>query len=165
MIHPALFYSFSALTLLGALGAVAARHPMRAVLSLTVSLFGLSGLFVGLGAHFVAVIQILLYAGAILILFLFVVMLVESPETERMNIRNIWVKLLGIGFGAVLLRILWRVIGAGGEPPIAPHAVEGTVEAVGRELLTTYALPFEAASILLLVGIVGAIVLAKRKVT
>lgn len=162
MLDPLLFYALSAVTTLGALGVLLARHPVYAVLSLVVSLFGLSALFVALQAFFVAVIQVLVYAGAILVLFLFVVMLLDPPEELALPMRRT-LRWAGTALG---LFFLWQVIEifqAGDLPAPAAFGASGTTAAVGTLLFTTYALPFEVASLLLLVGIIGAIVLAKRK--
>lgn len=163
--HPVIFYILSALTIAGALGVVLSRHPIYAVLSLVLTFFGLSGLFTLLGAYFVAVIQILIYAGAILILFLFVVMLLDlAPETLSRT-KGGTLRLVGTCFG---LFFLWELVQAirafrPAPPNAGAAAVVGTTAAVGKLLFTTYALPFEVASILLLVGVIGAIVLAKKK--
>ena len=163
--HPFFFYIFSALTVASALGVILARNPVYAVLSLVSTLFGLSGLFVLLGAFFVAVVQVVIYAGAILVLFLFVVMLLDiSPE----NLPKVKIGTLSIGgilLGLLFLRQMTGVVLTSHSLPGADaHAqVSGTTAAVGRLLFTTYALPFEVASLLLLVGIIGAVVLAKKK--
>lgn len=165
MLHPVLFYILSGLTIAGALGVILARHPVYSVLSLVVTLFGLSALFVALQAFFVAVIQILVYAGAILVLFLFVVMLLDiAPETLRRT-RSRTSLLAGVGLAGLFL---WQMVWAVGSESLAARPVpggsaEGTTAAVGELLFTTFALPFEVASFLLLAGIIGAIVLAKKK--
>ncbi|MBI3318151.1 MAG: NADH-quinone oxidoreductase subunit J [Candidatus Omnitrophica bacterium] len=165
MIHPLFFNLFSGLAVAGALGVILSRHPVYGVLSLVATMFSLSGLFLLLGAPFVAAIQVLVYAGAILVLFLFVVMLLDiAPETLRMT-RAGTLRLLGLPFGGFFL---WQLAGAassfrfGSEISSQPEA-DGTTAAVGKLLFTTYALPFEAASLLLLVGAIGAVVLAKKK--
>jgi NADH-quinone oxidoreductase subunit J len=162
MIHPAFFYPVSILCVAGALGVVLARHPVYAVLSLGVTLFGLSSLFVALQAYFVAVIQILVYAGAILVLFLFVVMLLDLGPEALVRART---RTLAIGGVLVAFLFLRQFTKVALSPSFAPAAapVAGTTAAVGQELFTTFALPFEAASLILLAGIVGAIVLAQKK--
>ena len=163
MLDPLLFYALSAVTTLGALGVLLARHPVYAVLSLVVSLFGLSALFVALQAFFVAVIQVLVYAGAILVLFLFVVMLLDmEPESLSLSMRRT-LRWTGTALGLFFLWQVIQIFQAGDLPAPAAFGASGTTAAVGTLLFTTYALPFEVASLLLLVGIIGAIVLAKRK--
>ncbi|MBI1953418.1 MAG: NADH-quinone oxidoreductase subunit J [Candidatus Omnitrophica bacterium] len=162
MESPILFYGLAFVTLLGALGVLLARHPVYAVLSLVAALFGLSGLFVLLGAFFVAAIQILVYAGAILVLFLFVVMLLDLRPDELSRLRSATWRGAALGLGGLLF---WQTARVARTLPIPAgvQPVEGTVVAVGKLLFTTYALPFEAASLLLLVGVIGAVVLAKKK--
>ena len=164
MVHPVLFYILSALSVAGALGVILARHPVYSVLSLVVTLFGLSALFAALHAPFVAMIQILVYAGAILILFLFVVMLLDiSPETLlRTRSRT------SVLAGSLLALLFLAQLGCVVCPSVSTFAVvktplTGTTAAIGEALFTEDALPFEVASFLLLAGIIGAIVLAKKK--
>lgn len=162
MIHPALFYTVSGLIVLSALGVLLARRPIYAVLSLVLVLFGLSILFIALYAFFVAAIQIVVYAGAVLVLFLFVVMLLEMEPEVVLRDRDKTLMGVGILFGFFFL---WQLAMVAKELPAAGAAkpLPGTTAAIGQLLFTTYALPFEAASLLLLVGIIGAIVLAKKK--
>ncbi len=162
--HPILFWSFAALSVLCALSVILARHPVYAVLGLVGTLFALSALFAGLQAYFVAIIQILIYAGAILVLFLFVVMLLDMSPEAQLRIRWGSMGLAGLLFGGVFL---WELIRATQAFLIHPHSggapLPGTTAAVGKLLFTTYALPFEVASLLLLVGVIGAVVLAKKR--
>ena len=161
MIHPALFYIVSGLITASALGVILARRPIYAVLSLVLVLFGLSTLFVCLHAFFVAAIQIVVYAGAVLVLFLFVVMLLDMAPEALLRARNKTMVVTGILLG---LFFLWQLATVAKTlPASAGKPLPGTTEAIGRLLFTTYALPFEAASLLLLVGIIGAIVLAKKQ--
>ena len=163
--QPVLFYIFAILMVASALGVIFARNPVYAVLSLVSTLFALSGLFVLLEAYFVAAVQVAVYAGAILVLFLFVVMLLDiAPEAViRMKVGTL--RFLGIFVGLIFF---WELITAirsflrtsGG---LTGFPLSGTTAAIGKLLFTTYALPFEVASILLLVGIIGAVVLAKKK--
>ena len=162
MIHPIVFVILSGLITAGALGVTLARDPVYAVLSLVVSLFGLSALFVCLGAYFLAVVQVLVYAGAILVLFLFAVMLLDlSPETVS-RARAGTLRAAGTLGGLFLLVQIIRVAGSFGTAPVAAQPPNGTTAAVARILFTANALPFELASILLLVGVIGAVVLAKK---
>ena len=164
MMHPVLFYIFSVVSVAGALGVVLARHPVYSVLSLVVALFALSALFVALQAYFVALIQVLVYAGAILVLFLFVVMLLDvAPETlSRVRSRSSTV--MGSALAGLFLVHIARVVCPSVSTfPVRETGPVGTAAAIGASLFTTYALPLEVASFLLLVGIIGAIVLAKKK--
>jgi NADH-quinone oxidoreductase subunit J len=162
-------YFFAAVAILASLLVIAQRNPIYSVLLLVASFGALSGLYVLLDAPFVAVIQIIIYAGAIMVLFLFVVMLLNAPQEDtdydvRMH------PLLRPGpmwFGAVLalafvLELVWALSrSAEGEPFAAAPA--SSIAAIGRTLFTDYAFPFEVTSILILVAMVGAVVLAKRE--
>ncbi len=161
MVAPLFFYGLAGLTIAGALGVLLARHPVYAVLSLVLMLFGLSGIFILLQATFVAVIQILVYAGAVLILFLFVVMLLDIGPEALHRQRSRTLAFAGTAAGLLFFIQMFRAVSGLRLPAVAP--VAGTTAAVGETLFTTYALPFELASLLLLAGIIGAIVLAKKK--
>ena len=138
---------------------------------LLIASFGaLSGLYVLLDAPFVAVTQIIVYAGAIMVLFLFVVMLLNAPREETAHDEKIHpLRRAGaMRFGAILatalvVELLWALTRAGGERGAFPEAPVVSVRAIGRALFTEYAFPFEVTSILILVAMVGAVVLAKRE--
>ena len=162
MTEAVFFYTFAGLTLLSALSVVFNRHPVYSVLSLMVTMFSLASLFVMLGAYFVAALQILLYAGAVLVLFLFVMMLLnlEREALARMRIFT----LRGVGTIASLLllsHLLYAIntVTTGPRPPTSG----GTVESIGRLLFTDYVLPFELTSFLILAAIIGAVTLAKQE--
>jgi len=162
MMEAVFFYLFGGLVLLAACLVVLSRQPIYSVLSLLVAMFCLAALFVMLGAYVVAALQILLYAGAVLVLFLFVIMLLNlEPETlARMRpftLRSIGT-LIAILFCAQLAQLFVR------SPTIHPtEAQAGTVEQIGRLLFTKYLLPFELTSFLILAAIIGAITLARSK--
>ncbi|OGQ50060.1 MAG: hypothetical protein A3I09_00915 [Deltaproteobacteria bacterium RIFCSPLOWO2_02_FULL_47_10] len=141
------------------------KNPIVSALWLVGTLFAQAALFVTLGAHLVAALQVLLYAGAIMVLILFVIMLLNlSPEKfrwravtgERIIIGSAALYLACV-LGMGLLVIYKETAGQGGT-----EVVEGTVEKVGEILLTQYAVPFELLSVLLLVAIVGAVVTARK---
>ena len=167
MMNSVFFYLLSVCAVAGALGVVFTRHPMYAVLSLVTTLFALSALFILLHAFFVAMVQILVYAGAILVLFLFVVMLLDMAPENILRVRGSTLRGAGILFGAFFLWELMSIFqGAASPPPESLRTVaplSGTTRSIGTLLFTTYSLPFELASLLLLVGIIGAVVLAKKK--
>ena len=165
--HPVFFTSLATLMVASALSCILARSPIYATLSLVATLLALSGLFVLLEAYFVAIIQIMIYAGAILVLFLFVVMLLDLAPETLFRVKGGTLRLAGALFGLFfigqLVIVLTRSFSAGLPPRLAGRSMAGTTAAVGKLLFTTYALPFEVASGLLMVGIIGAIVLAKKK--
>ena len=164
MTETVFFYTFAIAMLSAALAVVLNRHPIYSVLSLLVMMFCLACLFIMLGAYFLAALQVLLYAGAVLVLFLFVIMLLNlEPEilarTRVFTLRTVGT-LTAIVLFFLLARSLWSV---GGEPPLSTvPSPSGTVEGVGRPLFTTYLLPFELTSFLILAAIIGAVTLAKR---
>jgi NADH-quinone oxidoreductase subunit J len=147
-----------------AAGVIVARSPVYAAMSLVAAFFCLAGIYVLLVAHLIAFMQILVYAGAVMVLFLFVIMLIslgdEALEKERYRGMQIVGALAAVGITAVLASALFEVQGA----PAALPADFGTVKAVGRVIFTQYLLPFEVTSLLLLVAIVGAVVVAKERI-
>ncbi len=160
------FFVFAIPLVAAAIGVVAARSPMYAAMSLVAAFFCLAGIYLVLAAHLVAFLQILVYAGAVMVLFLFVIMLLnlgsERLEVEQLKKAQWLGTLLGGGGMMTLLALASREV-AGAQPAaLAPDF--GTIKAVGRVLFTQYLLPFEATSLLLTVAIVGAVVVAKEKI-
>ncbi|MBI3088309.1 MAG: NADH-quinone oxidoreductase subunit J [Candidatus Omnitrophica bacterium] len=158
-----LFYIFSGLMLAAALSVVLNRQPVYAVLSLLLAMFCLAALFVLLGAYFVAALQILLYVGAVLVLFLFVVMLLNLDRDTLARLQPFTRRGLGtlvaLLFATQLILLLNR---AALLAPLAEvPAPAGTVRDIGRLLFTTYLLPFELTSFLILAAIIGAVTLAR----
>ena len=167
-----LFYLFAAVAVLGSLLVIAQRNPIYSVLFLIASFGALSGLYVLLEAPFVAMIQIIVYAGAIMVLFLFVVMLLNAPheDTEEDLERGIRPRSSGPvkAFGALLaillvVQLVWVVVASRPAPIAFAGQAVSSVAAIGRSLFTDYAFPFEVTSVLILVALVGAIVLARRE--
>ena len=159
-----LFAVLASLLIMSALGVVVNRSPIRSALSLVVTLFLLAVTFVSLDAHLVAMLQIIVYAGAIMVLFLFVIMLLnlqeDRPVMVRPGVRSVAAVVATVFFlGAV--HFLAHPLGAA--PAAVVPAGFGTIEQVAEQLFTRSLLAFEVTSILLLVAIVGAVVLAKRK--
>ena len=162
------FYLLGALAIGASLLVIAQRNPIYSVLLLIASFGALSGLYVLLDAPFVAVIQIIVYAGAIMVLFLFVVMLLNAPHEDTESDERVH-PLLRPGpmrFGALLALMLavelWWALTRGGDTGAFPGGSVTSVAVIGRSLFTDYAFPFEVTSILILVAMVGAVVLAKR---
>jgi NADH-quinone oxidoreductase subunit J len=167
---PITFFPLAALIIASALGVILNRHPIRSALCLAVTLFLLAAMFVFLDAHLVAALQIIVYAGAILVLFLFVIMLLnleaDLPQKRRRNL-VIAASAGGVVFTGVTLRALFFT---GGELPgpgtdASVPADFGTATAIGERLFTHFVLPFEITSVLLLVAVLGAVVLAKKKIS
>jgi NADH-quinone oxidoreductase subunit J len=168
-----LFYLFAAVAVLASLLVIAQRNPIYSVLFLIASFGALSGLYVLLEAPFVAMIQIIVYAGAIMVLFLFVVMLLNAPHEDTEEDLERGVRPVSSGrvkaFGALLavvlvVELIWVVV-ASRRAPIAftSQAAVSSVAAIGRSLFTDYAFQFEVTSVLILVALVGAVVLARRE--
>ena len=163
-----MFYLFAAVAIGASLLVIAQRNPIYSVLLLIASFGALSGLYVMLDAPFVAVIQIIVYAGAIMVLFLFVVMLLNAPHEDTEYDERVH-PLLRPGpmrLGALLalllgIELLWALV-RGGESGAFPGGAVTSVAVIGRSLFTDYAFPFEVTSILILVAMVGAVVLARR---
>lgn len=164
-----LFGVFAALLILSALGVILQRNPIRSALSLVVTLFLLAVVFVFLDAHMVALLQIIVYAGAVMVLFLFVIMLLnvgaEAPDASQAGIRivaGLAGSLLAVNVIA-LLRQKAAMPGAGMSGAVGETF--GLTETLSEQLFTQYLLPFEITSVLLLVAVIGAVVLAKRHVS
>jgi NADH-quinone oxidoreductase subunit J len=158
------FYVLAAATVMAAAGVVALRNPVHCAMSLVLALFLISVSYVSLQAHLVAALQIIVYAGAVMILFLFVIMLLNLQAGERES-ASLGVKLLGGATAAGIAFVLARAITA--SPTLAgtgaPPPEFGTTQALARVLFRDHVVAFELTSLLLLVAIVGAIVLARRE--
>jgi NADH-quinone oxidoreductase subunit J len=165
-----LFYLFGAVAVIASLLVISQRNPIYSVLLLIASFGALSGLYVMLEAPFVAVTQIIVYAGAIMVLFLFVVMLLNAPheETEQDERLHAFKRQGPFRFGAALAialaaELTWALTRvSGSETGGFPAEAVSSVQAIGKVLFTEYAFPFEVTSVLILVAMVGAVVLAKR---
>ncbi len=160
----ALFYLFAFLTLASGLMVVAnpfSRNPVTSAMFLVTTIAFLAGLFVLLHAYFLAAVQILVYAGAVIVLFLFVIMLLDLRAEERRHFNKFGIAagLLGIvSLGYVLISAIVRGHPGQGLNP----SLEGATSPLGKSLFTDYLLPFEIVSVLLLVAMVGVILLSKR---
>ena len=138
------------------------RNPVTAVMSLVATFFGLAALYATLSAHFVAVIQVLVYAGAIMVLFIFVVMIINREETTLVSLRGLVVRGLGVAAALYLFKVFVVVALPGNAAPPAkiPDSF-GTVASIGDVLFRQFVFPFEAISLLLLVAIVGGVVISR----
>ena len=168
-----LFYLFGAIAILASVLVIAQRNPIYSVLLLIASFGALSGLYVLLDAPFVAVIQIIVYAGAIMVLFLFVVMLLNAPREETdedlaaSGARLVALRRGPLGFGGVLafamaVELRWA-LSKGRETGTFGAAATTSVRDLGTSLFTDYAFPFEVTSVLILVAMLGAVLLARRE--
>jgi NADH-quinone oxidoreductase subunit J len=162
-----LWWVFASLALGGGIGTVTSRNPIASLMFLVLSFFSLAALYVLLGAHFIAAIQIIVYAGAILVLFLFVIMLLNLGHDYRSDLRQGgWIVTAFVAAGLVGYAISRAVRGAGTSvlPDPAPTAAFNAVDVIAQPLFREYVVAFEMVGILLLVAIVGAVLVAKRRV-
>ena len=164
-----LFFLFGTLAIVSALGVILHPHPVYSALALVLTLFQIAGLFILLDAQMVAFLQVIVYAGAIMVLFLFVLMLLNFRQDPSVLTPGA-AKGFGFVFAVlVLVELLWTALtpnggeGGGLQTVSALPADFGSPAAIGRILYTTWLYPFEITSILLLVAVIGAVVLAKRK--
>ncbi len=163
MINQAIFLYFAVVIILSALLMITRRNPVHSVLFMLLLFFHIAGVFVLLNAEFLAAVQLIVYAGAILILYLFVVMLLNIDRESTSNRANKywpWVSL----FGLVILTELSLLILRGSFPRNVEQPMQAVgVRDLGIALYTKYLVPFEIASVILLVGLIGAVMLAKKK--
>jgi len=156
-----LFLLFAAVALGAAINVLVQKHVLYSSLSLIVLLTSISALFVLMQAEFLAVINVIVYAGAIMVLFVFVIMLLNLPADEDGVDRLRWLKLVGIPMGLFLLFMVARTLWSVEASPSAPQ-LTGTPRAIGASLFTDYILPFELTSLLILIALMGAVVFAKK---
>ncbi len=163
------FYLLAAVAIGASAMVIGQRNPMYSVMMLIASFGALAALYIQLDAPFVAVAQIIIYAGAIMVLFLFVVMLLNAPHEDRAEwdrthpLRQPGVTRFGTLMALLLVvELAWALTGSG-RPAESGAAPIGSVREVGRVLFTDYMFAFEATSILILVAMVGAVVLARRE--
>ena len=168
MLDAIFFYSFALMTLAGAVLTITRRSAVHSAIWLIVSLLGVAGLYLLQHAEFLFATQIVLYIGGIMVLFLFVIMLVNLDEAARQSQFNKqWAVALAcaVAVGAEMLFILAKGRSAFPLPaPVANPDQVGNTEAIALSLFSNYLLPFEVASLLLLVAIVGSVVMAKKRI-
>ena len=170
-VEDVLFYVFAALTLLCAVLVVAnpfSRNPVTSAMFLVLTIISMSGLFLLLHAFFLAAVQIIVYAGAVIVLFVFVIMLLDLKEEQRRKIK-LFSLVAGLVSVGIVVSIFFKALthtafASFGSPTkeVAP-TLEGETYALGKLLFTQYTLPFEIVSVLLLVAMVGVILLSKKK--
>ncbi|NOK10991.1 NADH-quinone oxidoreductase subunit J family protein [Corallococcus exercitus] len=162
-----LFGVFAVMTLLSAGLVITARSPINSAMALVSTFFFLAGIYVLLWAHTVAAVQVLVYAGAIMVLFLFVIMLLnlgDAPHRGKPTVTRLLGGASALGLLAVLVVTLGRVNAQPAQLDAKSQAAFGTMAAIGQSIFTVWLLPFEAVSLLLLVAMVGAVVVAKSRI-
>ena len=157
-----IFFVIAAWVTIFAIVTITRRNPVSAVMSLVATFFGLAALYASLSAHFLAVIQVLVYAGAIMVLFIFVVMILNREEVAPLALRPM--RLLGVAAAVYLLFVFADVVNVDRAMTAVPAVVPdtyGTVASIGDILFREFLYPFEAISLLLLVAIVGGVVVSR----
>lgn len=168
------FTCASVMVLVGALGVIFRKHPVHAALSLVLTLFGVAVLFVAQSAEFLAAVQVIVYAGAIVILFLFVIMLLGVDRAEDLRIEPIasqrWIAaVVGIGMVALLTTAVasssdvLRRRGAGIASPVVGDNPDANIQQLANTIFSDYVFAFELTSVLLVVAVVGTVMLARRR--
>ncbi|HEV2369672.1 MAG TPA: NADH-quinone oxidoreductase subunit J [Acidimicrobiales bacterium] len=169
-IDSVVFAISAAIVLAGAFGVITSRNPVYCALSLVLTLFGVAVLFVEQEAQFLAAVQVVVYAGAIVVLFLFVIMLlgvdrIDTRPGTRMRFQGPLAFLVGLAALVELLALArlhhWATGASSGSTSPATHGI-GNTSALARSLFTTYLLPFELTSLLLIIAVLAAVVLARR---
>lgn len=161
IIQTILFWIFSLLGIAGAVGLLFNRNPVYAALSLILNFFSIAGLYLSLGAEFLAAIQILVYAGAIMVLFLFVIMLLNLKDETgimKFDARRGAALIIGLAFLAEMMFVFRSFF----DNSVTGDFSFGSVEPIGRQLMTNYLFPFEIISVILLAALIGAIVIARK---
>ena len=169
MVDTLVFIVAAAICLIGALGVILARNPVHSALMLVMTLFGIAVLFVAQEAHFLAAVQVIVYAGAIVVLFLFVIMLLGVDRAQNLELSILpiqrWAALV---FGAGSLLLLVGLIVVVNEPVTGAEAMGGAasgdenVRLLARSLFSDHVYAFELTSLLLVIAVIGAVVLARK---
>ncbi len=165
----AVFILGALICLLGAIGVIAFRNPVHSALSLVTTLFGVAVLFIGLGAEFLAAVQVIVYAGAIVVMFLFVIMLLGVDQTDDVGFEPLKGQRAGAIVAGVLLVsglisvVVFGAVTGAGSANAEIQAKVPNVEQLARSLFTDYLFAFEITSVLLVIGVVGAVTLARHR--
>ncbi len=154
-----IFYVLALLTVGAALMVIISRSPISSVLYLVLTFFCIAAFYVFLGAPFIAAVQVIVYAGAIMVLFLFVVMLLNLTKIEERG--KTILRFIGVVAGGLILILLASAFSGGAAAPVTGSEMTST-QALGSLLFTKYLVPFEIASVLLLAAIVGSVILVKK---
>jgi len=166
MLDQIVFYFFATLAMISAVLVVTRRNVVQSAIFLITALLATAGIFLQLHAEFLFIVQVILYAGGIMVLFVFVIMLLNAGTEKKMVVRP-----LGKYLGAPLLLVFFGMIAyviqkilPSSSPVVFGAFQGGTASEIGRSLFTVYLLPFEVTSVLILIAILGAIVLARKEV-
>lgn len=164
----ALFIIFALVAAVSALVMITRKNPVMSAIFLIINFFSLAGLYLLLNAQFISVVQVIVYAGAIMVLFLFVLMLINTKSETALFTGQKKIKIFSVIIAVVVFfQIVYLIFSqhpSKGITQNVPLSIQtGTIENIGRELYTGYILPFEAAGFLLVAATVGALVLAKKK--
>jgi NADH-quinone oxidoreductase subunit J len=164
-IHLILFLGFGAVCVAGAINLLAQTHPINSALSLIAVMAALAGEYLLLGAEFVAAVQVIVYAGAIMVLFVFTIMLLNAGEEARTKGSRV-ATLFGVP-GILIASVLlgWTVLRHSGTEAVAAGALPGDPRTIGQLLFHDFLLPFEITSVLILIAIMGSVVLASKPPT
>jgi NADH-quinone oxidoreductase subunit J len=159
-----IFFVLAAIAVLGAVSLILQRHPIHSALSLIVVMVALAGLYLLMGAEFVAAVQIIVYGGAIMVLFIFVIMLLNAGEEERTNFSRL-ATYAGIPLAVAVTGLIAAAIvrSSGSLPAPTPSGALTSTKTLSMLLFNEFVYPFELTSFLILVAILGAIVLAQRE--
>jgi len=161
-----LFLIFAAIALVCGVNVILQKHPISSALSLVGVMGALAALYLLLGGEFIAAAQMVVYAGAIMVLFIFVIMLLNAGTEQKVK-RKLWVRWAGVPLFVAFLGLAALLAQSkipGSEGVIFGGFTGGTARDIGRSLFTTYLLPFEVTSLLILIAIIGAIVLARKEI-
>lgn len=160
-----LFWFLSALALVSAIMVLTSKNPVHSVLWLIATFFAISGHYILLNAQFLAIVNLIVYAGAIMVLFLFVIMLMNLDASIEPK-RSMWMKFAGVISGGLLLAVLLSVVRTSvdltGKTAELKSGDIGLIQNLGKVLFTQYAVPFEISSVLFLSAMVGAVVIGKK---
>ena len=159
------FYLFAFLTLLCGLLVIAnpfTRNPVTSAMFLVLTIVSMAGLFIQLHAFFLAAVQVLVYAGAVMVLFVFVIMLLDLKEEERRKIKAVMAALGAAAVAMIAVAMIYTIKRSSVGLTLQVPAMEGSTILLGRRLFENFALPFEIVSLLLLVAMIGTVLLSKK---
>ena len=160
-----LFYALSALAIISAIMVLISKNPIHSVLWLILVFFAISGHYILLNAQFLAIVNIIVYAGAIMVLFLFVMMLMNVKKDNEPQ-KQLWVKLIGVIAGGSFLTLLIALVKQNtsfqGRDVLLKDGNIGLIHPLGQALFTDYVVPFEISSVLFLSAMVGAVIIGKK---